>query len=149
MSYQEQTTRDQTVAPIRDDRLATHDLIETLAADGNFELFVAALKTAGLEGHLRGPDLSTLFAPSDQAWDRIGAADPNKLGDIVRHHVAPGARTIADLRKSDTVPTLEGTPLTVRVNDGQIEVDGQRLVRTDIPCTTGVIHTLETVLLVE
>ena len=64
MNYQEQITQNQTVDDNIEERLATHDLFDTAAANADCQQFVWAITVAGLESTLRGPDLLTLFVPS-------------------------------------------------------------------------------------
>ena len=141
MSYQEQTTQDQTVAPIRDEKLATHDLFETIKRDHSLGRFVDLLAHAGLDNLLRGPDLLTVLAPVDDAFDSRQPAP-----GFARDFIVPGAATADELKVSKTVKTLNGTKLSVSVEDGNITVGGARLVRADIECTNGVIHVIDSLL---
>ena len=43
--------------------------------------------------------------------------------------------------------TVNGQSLTIRVNDGTVMVDNAKVVKTDILCSNGVIHVIDSVVL--
>ncbi len=135
MSYQEQTTTDQTVAPTRDHKLATHSLLETMARDPSLRVFLDTLKAAGLEARLSGTDLFTLLAPANEVFGD-SERPVSRMGD----QVLPGAFTEAEIKTALSVKSLEGRSLKIESKDGRTSVGGARLVRVDIECTNGVIH---------
>ena len=142
MSYQEQTTRDQTVTPIIDDKLATHDLFETAAADEALSDFIGWVKAGGMEPVLRGPDLVTVLAPTNDAFRGAG----KEPVDAAEYHIIRGALTEAELRRAKSVNTMGGKPLPIAVEGGNVTVGGARLVRSDIECTNGVLHVMDRLL---
>ncbi|MBV8820363.1 MAG: hypothetical protein JO022_18530, partial [Acidobacteriaceae bacterium] len=115
MSYQDQTTVDQTVTPLRDEKLATHDLFATLSADPSLSFFLDAVKRAALDPFLSGPDLYTILAPSNQAF-RPGQPPV----DAIRDCILRGAFTAAELGASDSIKTLDGKPLPIAKRDGDL-----------------------------
>lgn len=151
MSYQEQTTQNQTVDDDRDETLATHDLLDTAAADGNFTRFLAAVSAAGLESLLRGPDLYTIFIPENDAFQDVEASlgrdlDPGRIPDLVRYHMAPGALTAEELAVSQSLKTLQGESLRFESDGASVRVGGASIVRPDIECTNGVLHAIDRLL---
>lgn len=142
MSYQEQTTKDQTVTPVIDEKLATHSLHDAIAADPSLSTFLDLLTAAGLDPVLRGPDLLTVLAPSNEAFVILG----KEPVDVADSHLLPGAFTADEFRTTLSVKTLRGKPLPVNVSGENITIGGARLVRTDIECTNGVIHVIDRVI---
>lgn len=142
MSYQEQTTRDQTVTPVIDDKLATHNLFETAAADESLSNFIDWMKKAGMEPVLRGPDLLTVLAPNNDAFRGAG----KEPVDAAEYHIIRGALTEAELRTTRSVNTLRGKPLSIAVDGGKVTIGGAPLVRSDVECTNGVLHVIGRVL---
>lgn len=138
MSYQEQTTQNQTVAPTVDERLATHDLFDTAQADASLSRFVEAVRSAGLEPVLHGPDLLTILAPANDAF-RAGES----AADSVAKQILRGAYTEAELRSSPSIKTLNGTEARITRDGGELRVGGVRILRSDIECTNGVIHVVD------
>ncbi len=139
MSYQEQTTTDQTVAPNTYEQLATQDLYDTAASDGLLKNFLDLVNAAGLAAVLHSPDLHTVLAPSNEA---LREANPDNI-ERAALHVLRGAFTAAELKSSPSVKTITGKALPIASRDGEIRVGGVRLVRTDVECTNGVLHIVD------
>jgi transforming growth factor-beta-induced protein len=49
--------------------------------------------------------------------------------------------------KTKEVKTAEGDADKVVVKDGNVTIDGAKVVKTDIECSNGVIHVIDTVIL--
>ncbi|MCY1141586.1 fasciclin domain-containing protein [Actinoplanes sp. Pm04-4] len=105
------------------------------AASGNplLSTLVSAVKQAGLVDSLNSADGITVFAPTNDAFNKIPAADLKKvladkktLTDILTYHVVPGKLTPADL--SGTHKTLEGKDLSVMGSGEDFKVDGSASV---------------------
>ena len=136
------------------------NIIETAEVDGRFTTLVAAVKAAELNemlsGHtLSSPELFTVFAPTDDAFKMLSAGsmdtllkDPQEdLLQILLYHVVKGQVMSADLEKFTSVETLQGGSLPISVSNGIVTVDGANVIVTDIECTNGVIHVVDTVML--
>jgi uncharacterized surface protein with fasciclin (FAS1) repeats len=101
------------------------------AASGNplLSTLVSAVKQAGLVDSLNSADGITVFAPTNDAFNKIPAADLKKvladkkmLTDILTYHVVPGKLTPADL--SGTHKTLEGKDVSVTGSGEDFKVAG-------------------------
>src|SRR5689334_10051960 len=101
------------------------------AASGNplLSTLVTAVKQAGLVDSLNSAEGVTVFAPTNDAFKKIPAADLKKvladkktLTDILTYHVVPGRLTPADL--SGAHKTLEGKDLSVMGSGESFKVDG-------------------------
>ncbi|MCS6773398.1 MAG: fasciclin domain-containing protein, partial [Thermoflexales bacterium] len=68
------------------------------------------------------------------------------LRSILTYHVVPGVFNAASVVNATSLPTVNGKPLPVRVEGGEVFVGDARVVRTDIVATNGVIHLIDTVL---
>jgi len=129
---------------------------------------VAAVKAADLVDTLNGPGPFTVFAPTNEAFDKLpaGTVDTlvkpeNKatLTKILTYHVVAGrldSKAIADKIKAGggkaTLTTVEGEPLTASMKgDKLILTDakgGTSTVTTaDVYQSNGVIHVVDTVLM--
>jgi transforming growth factor-beta-induced protein len=49
--------------------------------------------------------------------------------------------------KMNSVKTLNGQSLAIKVNDGTVMVDNAKVIKTDILCSNGVIHVIDSVIL--
>ncbi len=134
----------------------THDIVDTAVAAGSFNTLVAAVKAAGLVETLKGAGPFTVFAPTDEAFAKLPAGtvetllkpeNRSKLQGILTYHVVPGSVTAKDVVKLKTAKTVNGQELTVKATPGSVMVDDADVVKTDIMCTNGVIHVIDSVVL--
>lgn len=130
------------------------DIVDTAAAEDNFSTLVAAVKAANLVDTLKGDGPFTVFAPINGAFERIPEeslnallADKELLTNVLTYHVVPGKVTSEQVAKSDFLETAQGGSLRIHVNNGQVYVNGARVVTTDIHTKNGVIHAIETVII--
>src|SRR5579872_1442045 len=131
------------------------DIVDTAVA-GHFNTLVAAVKAAGLVDTLKGPGPFTVFAPTDEAFAKLPAGtveellkpeNKSKLVAILTYHVVPGKVMAKDVVKLQEAKTVNGQELTVKAQMGSVMVNNAKVVKTDILCTNGVIHVIDTVVL--
>jgi uncharacterized surface protein with fasciclin (FAS1) repeats len=60
--------------------------------------------------------------------------------------VVPSVYTAAGLRDGQELGMVDGTRVTVRVSDGQVTIDGARIVAS-IKASNGIVHVIDKVLL--
>ena len=133
-----------------------HDIVDTAVSAGSFNTLVAAVKAAGLVDTLKGPGPFTVFAPTDEAFAKLPAGtvedllkpeNKSKLVAILTYHVVPGKVIAKDVLKLHDAKTVNGQDLTVKAQMGSVMVNNANVVKTDILCTNGVIHVIDTVVL--
>ena len=133
-----------------------HGIVDTAVAAGSFETLAEALTAVNLVGTLKGAGSFTVFAPTDEAFAKLPAgtveallADIPKLTSILTHHVIAGTVMAADVIQMDgqTATTVNGADLKISTTD-DVKLNGATsVVKTDIACTNGVIHVIDSVLL--
>ena len=132
------------------------DIVDTAVSAGTFHSLAAALGAADLVDTLKGKGPFTVFAPTDEAFAKLSKGTLEKLLEpknkamlqsILAYHVVPGAVGAAEVQKLRNATTLGGQRIDVRVTDGGVLVDKAKVTRTDIMCTNGVIHVIDTVLM--
>ncbi len=133
-----------------------HDIIDTAVAAGSFKTLAAALTAANLVDTLKGAGPFTVFAPTDEAFAKLPAGtvesllkDIPKLTAILTYHVVAGKVMAADVMTMDgqSAKTVNGATLAISTKDG-VKLNGaSTVVKTDIACTNGVIHVIDSVLL--
>lgn len=147
------TTTVTTVAPTT--QAGMKNIVETAAADGRFTTLVAALKATQLDGNLSGPGPFTVFAPTDDAFKKLPAGTVDsllknpqgQLKQILLYHVVNRKLMAADVMRLGSINTLQGQSLLIDVSNGMIFVNGNaKVITTDIVCSNGVIHVIDTVL---
>lgn len=133
------------------------DIVETAVAAGQFNTLAKVLQAAGLVETLKGKGPFTVFAPTDEAFAKLPAGtldsllrpeNKDRLTAILTYHVVPGKLLAADVVKQNSLKTVQGGSLRVSVKAGSnVLVDNARLVKTDILCSNGVIHVIDSVVL--
>jgi uncharacterized surface protein with fasciclin (FAS1) repeats len=133
-----------------------HDIIDTAVAAGSFKTLAAALTAAGLVDTLKGTGPFTVFAPTDEAFAKLPAgtvdallADVPKLTSILTYHVVSGKVMAADVLTMDgkSAKTVNGAEVKIGT-EGGVKLNGSvHVTKTDIECTNGVIHVVDSVLM--
>ena len=134
-------------------RAQQKDIVDTAVAAGSFKTLAAALQAAGLVETLKGKGPFTVFAPTDEAFAKLPAGtldallkDKAKLTAILTYHVVPGKVMAADVVKLKEAKTVQGQSIKIDTSAG-VKVDGAHVVKTDIACSNGVIHVIDSVIL--
>jgi uncharacterized surface protein with fasciclin (FAS1) repeats len=134
---------------------AEKDIVDTAVEAGSFKTLVAAVTAAGLVDTLKGAGPFTVFAPTDEAFAKLGDAaiadllkpeNKAKLTAILTYHVVPGKVLAADLKDGMEAATVEGGMVKFDLKSGAM-VNDAKIVTADIMATNGVIHVVDTVLM--
>jgi len=128
---------------------------EVAAEAGSFTTLLAAVDAAGLTETLSGEGPFTVFAPTDDAFAALPEgtveallADIPTLTNILLYHVVSGAVGSDAVVGLDSATTLEGSDISISVEDGSVILNGTaKVVITDVQASNGVIHVIDTVLL--
>jgi uncharacterized surface protein with fasciclin (FAS1) repeats len=130
------------------------DIVDTAVGAGSFNTLVTAVKAAGLVETLKGKGPFTVFAPTDAAFAKLPKAtldgllaDKQALTKVLLYHVVAGNVMAKDVVKLTEAKTVQGSVAKITVKDGAVKVDNANVVKTDIECTNGVIHVIDTVIL--
>ncbi|SKB16060.1 conserved hypothetical protein; Beta-Ig-H3/Fasciclin domain [Planktothrix sp. PCC 11201] len=129
------------------------DIVDIAVSAGSFTTLVAAVQAAGLVEALKSPGPFTVFAPNDEAFAKLPPGtvqtlvqNPPQLARILKFHVISGKLTKADLEKLGSVTSLEGSPIPINCSDG-FEVKNATVLAPDIEADNGIIHVIDTVIL--
>lgn len=144
------------------------NIIQNAVNSKDHTTLVAAVKAAGLVDTLSGPGPFTVFAPTNEAFDKLpaGTVDTllkpeNKatLTKILTYHIVPGTITAHDLMQKAMdmggmyqMTTVEGGTLTAEMKNGDLYLvdekgDWSKVTIPDVMQSNGVIHVVDTVLL--
>lgn len=136
-----------------DKRPVAMTIVDTAAAAGSFGTLLAAAQAAELVDALSGSGPITVFAPTDEAFAKLGQAtieavlaDKEKLTAILTYHVVVGAVMAKDVIKLTSASTLQGTEVKIDAKSG-VKINDATVIKADIQCSNGVIHVIDTVLL--
>ncbi|MCC7531081.1 MAG: fasciclin domain-containing protein [Candidatus Melainabacteria bacterium] len=131
----------------------TKDIVETAQAAGSFSTLVTALMEAGLVDTLKGAGPFTVFAPSDEAFKKVSQSDLEallkdkaKLTKVLTYHVVPGSLKAEDVVKHASAKSVEGADIAIKAGAEGVTVAGAKVIQTDIMCSNGVVHVIDTVI---
>jgi transforming growth factor-beta-induced protein len=125
------------------------DIVATAVAAGMFTSLAEALTSADLVTTLQGDGPFTVFAPTDDAFDALGAAPTgDALKNVLLYHVVDGAVGSGDLAAGMVPTLLEDQSLTVDLDDG-VKINDATVTTANIIAKNGVIHVVDTVLVPE
>lgn len=137
-----------------DEKDDSMDIVDTAIQAGSFDTLVTAVQAAGLEETLRSDGPFTVFAPTDAAFAALPAgtldgllADTPTLASVLTYHVVSGDVRAEEVVGLSSAPTVQGQSVDIRVTDGDVMVDNARVTQTDIVCSNGVIHVIDSVIL--
>jgi uncharacterized surface protein with fasciclin (FAS1) repeats len=133
------------------------DIVDTAVGAGSFKTLVAAVKAAELVDTLKGKGPFTVFAPTDEAFEKVGKEkieellkDKKALAGILTYHVIAGKVMAEDAVKLDgkSAKTVNGKKVEISVKDGKVYLNGKAaVIKADIKTSNGVIHVIDTVIL--
>ena len=129
------------------------DIVDIAVGAGSFKTLVTAVQAAGLVDTLKSPGPFTVFAPNVDAFAKLPPGTIQtlvqnipQLARILTYHVVPGKLMKADLEKVSSVTSVEGSPIRIDCSDG-FEVKNATVLAPDIEADNGVIHVIDTVIL--
>lgn len=124
-------------------------ILDVLAEAAQFEQFLAAVDAAGLTDTLSGPGAYTVFAPTDEAFAAATLpADPEALAQVLQYHIVEGELSGFDVQGAETLMSLQGSEITVGIEQGLILLNGVSAVTiANIDAGNGVAHAVNAVLL--
>ncbi|MGL4421975.1 MAG: fasciclin domain-containing protein, partial [Gemmataceae bacterium] len=116
------------------------DIVDTAAGNKDFSTLVTAVKEAALVETLKGKGPFTVFAPTDEAFKKLGEekikavlADKDLLKKILLAHVVTEKSVMA----ADVVK-MNGEKVngfTVKVDGETVMLGGAKVIKTDIKCS--------------
>ncbi|MDB9487875.1 fasciclin domain-containing protein [Dolichospermum circinale CS-537/01] len=133
----------------------TRNLIVLANANGSFKTLIKALTAAGLIDTLQGDGAFTIFAPTDAAFaklpqdavrDLLKPENKQILRQVLTYHVVSGKVLSSDL-KSGELKSLQGDPISIKVNSNGVEVNDAKITKADIQGSNGVIHQIDNLIL--
>jgi transforming growth factor-beta-induced protein len=136
-------------------------IVDVANSSEDFESFSAALADADLDSELSGDGPFTVFAPTDEAFERLPAGTLDNLSEedmqrLLLYHVGPGRISSDDLDNGPITTSADVTAFVevdddladdLDIGDRDIHVNDVQVVDTDIEATNGIIHAIDQVLI--
>ena len=104
------------------------DIVDTAVSAGSFKTLATALQAAGLVDTLKGKGPFTVFAPTDEAFAKLGKdaiadllkpENKAKLTSILTYHVVGGSVPAAAVTGMKSAKTVQGCDVAIVVKDGK------------------------------
>lgn len=134
------------------------DIINTLK-DNEISQFATLLdgfeQAFGMDKTLKGKGPFTVFAPTDKSFTTIPGddvqslfANKKKLKQVLSYHVIDGSKLSGQaLRTMKSIKTMEGHEISFCEKGGSLFVDKALVKISDVPCSNGVIHVIDSVVM--
>lgn len=133
---------------------SSQNIVETAAGSKQFSTLVSLVKKAGLVKTLSGSTDYTVFAPTNAAFAKVPKKTLNMLLEnksllrkVLLYHVLPGKVPASKVLKTESAKTAEGAEVQFSVRGKSAFVNESKIIKTDIGCSNGIIHVINTVLI--
>src|SRR5262245_59325414 len=144
------------------------NIVQNAVNSADHTTLVAAVKAAGLVDTLKGPGPFTVFAPTNEAFNKLPAGtvdtllkpeSKEALTKVLTYHVVPGKLSSVDLKKeikagggSAALKTVSGQTLNAKMQGDDIILvdekgDMAKITIANVFQSNGVIHVIDTVVL--
>lgn len=162
-TYSDMNKKDSTAVGTKDKSVA-----DIAMENDDFSTLEKGVQAAGLEETLQGEGPFTIFAPTNDAFNKLpeGTVDDlllpennEKLGNILKYHVVSGEFKADDVVKAIKnnndkfeINTVQGETLTATLDGNDVILtdaagNKSKVVMTDVEASNGVIHAIDAVLM--
>jgi len=139
------------------DNESAKDVVKVAAGSKDHTTLVAAVKQAELVDALSNAGPFTVFAPTNEAFDKLPKGtvedlmkpeNKEKLKDILQYHVYVGGLSTTLLQDGQTLNEVNGQNITIQKSaDGKITINGKAHIVASIQASNGMVHVIDEVLL--
>lgn len=135
-------------------RVSSKNLVDTAAADGSFHTLGKALEAADLTNVLKGTGPYTVFAPTDEAFEKLPKEtlenwlkpeNKAQLISVLKYHVLPGRASAVEVEKLTAPKMMQGQTATITKDGDKLRIGGATITKSDITSSNGIIHAIDTV----
>ena len=140
---------------VKDD-VSQKDVVKIAVGSKDHTTLVAALKQAEYVSVLSNAGPFTVFAPTNDAFNKLPAGtveglmkDDKKadLRNILEYHVAVGVYKTENIQDGQKINMVNLDDITLSIKDGKVIVNGAANVIATIPASNGIIYVIDAVLL--
>ena len=139
---------------VKDDQ-SQKDIVKVAVGSKDHSTLVTALKAAEYVDVLSNSGPFTVFAPTNEAFNKLPAGTvegllkpeaKKALRNILEYHVFVGALKQEYLHDGQTLNQVNGDNVTVGLKDGKFTINGAAVLAT-IPASNGIVYVIDQVLL--
>ena len=137
------------------DEVSQPNILQVAIGSADHTTLVAAVQAAELEDVLANNGPLTVFAPTNEAFDKLPAGtveellkpeNKAKLARIIKFHAAPGTYDGDAFKDGSQLFMASGHYVPVTNKDGKITVNGSEILAT-VHASNGVVHVVGDVFL--
>jgi uncharacterized surface protein with fasciclin (FAS1) repeats len=131
------------------------DFMDLVSKEPQLTRFNEAIKSAGLTERFLGPPNYTVFAPTDEAFNKLPQGTVNnllkpenreELKNLLLLHIVPGAFKVDDLKKAAVLKTEAGREIKVDVSQDEIEIGNAKMTQPREEANNWCLYAVDTVL---
>ena len=132
------------------------DIVKLAAGNKDLSTLVTAVDKAGLTTSLSNAGPFTVFAPVNEAFDKLPAGtvddllkpeNNGKLTDILGHHTYVGVIKAEQFTDGQNLGMVDGKNITIKMVNGKPTVNGTVNIVTSVPASNGMVHVVNGVIL--
>lgn len=129
-------------------------ILQIAGADRNLSSLMKGLKAADLEETLNGRGPFTILAPVNLAFGNLAPAafqellkpgNNQKLSDMLSYHILAEKKMVKNFIHGQKLKTINNKEVTVTVKDGEVRINGARILARDRQGSNGVVHSIDAV----
>ncbi|HXH18385.1 MAG TPA: fasciclin domain-containing protein [Chitinophagales bacterium] len=141
-------------ASVKDDE-SQKDIVKVAAGSADHSTLIKAIQAAGLVDALANAGPFTVFAPTNEAFNKLPAGTVDdllkpenlaQLKNVLQYHVTPGVYKAENLKDGQKLGMVNAQNATVSVKDGKLKINGANVVAS-VRASNGIIHIVDAVLL--
>ena len=127
-------------------------ILQIANADRNLTSLMKGLKAAGLEETLNGRGPFTILAPVNLAFgnmfpvayeELLKPGNNEKLSFMLSSNILGEKKLLKDFTNGQKLKTINGKEMEVSVRDGEVRINGARILARDRQGSNGVIHSVD------
>jgi uncharacterized surface protein with fasciclin (FAS1) repeats len=133
-------------------------IYDTIKANPELEALTQAVEDTKLNRTLDRPGSYTLFAPTNDAFRKLGRekldfltqpANIPILANILAYHLTKNQIDLRSLMNTSQLKTFNGRMLEIQSVNGELKINNASLITSNIATSNGIIHIIDTVLVPE
>jgi uncharacterized surface protein with fasciclin (FAS1) repeats len=138
------------------DDVSQKDVVKIAVGSPAHTTLVAAVKAAELVDVLSNAGPFTVFAPTNEAFDKLPKGtvedllkpeNKDKLADILQYHVLIGGYPSERFTDGSTLGTASGGSVKISVKDGKVMINDSATIIGTVEASNGLVHVVDAVLL--
>lgn len=138
------------------DDISQKDIVKVAVGSPAHTTLVAAVKAAELVDVLSNAGPFTVFAPTNEAFDKLPKGtvedllkpeNKEKLSDILQYHVLIGGYPEERFSDGSALGTASGGSVKISIKDGKVVVNDSATIIGTVPASNGIVHVVDAILL--